>query len=857
MGLKARKLVLSLCLVWICEPLLGNCQAQDVSDGLPVLPSALSRVHLLTASPFKANVNSDSTTSFSSDAHHVRFHLTEVAPDDDNAVGMQFMRHLIEDQQAIWTSPFRLTPGDGSWLVPLAATTAGFIATDPATARAVSNNTTTINHYRTFSNYGIAGMIAAGGGMYVWGKMTHDEHKRETGLLAGEAAINAFGVNTVLQYTFQRARPYQDNGSGHFFDGGSSFPSDHAVVAWSIASVIAHEYPGPLTDLLAYGGATAISVSRVMGKEHFPSDVLVGSAIGWLMGREVYRLHHNPDLGGGSWPPLSGDEEEHHEPANMGSPFVPLDSWIYPALDRLAALGYIAASFEGMKPWTRIECAHLVEEAADNVESQPSPPGDAFALLERLQQEFAYEIGLFKGQENLTANIDSIYARGVSISGPALTDSYHFGQTVSYDFGRPFERGLNGQVGGSFSAAAGPMTLYVRTEYQHAPSAPALPPAAVAVIAERDAVPAPPDVPVPSVDQIALLDAYVGVNLDNWEISLGRQSIDWGPGEGGSLIWSDNIQPMNMARIVNPEPFELPGFLRFLGPTRVDQFFGRLEGQYYIRRPFMIGQKVSFKPLPSLELGFSRTLEIGGDGPGATPLTGGNLVRGLFGRVAPGTNSVPGHSQSEFDWTFYVPRVNNYLVFYGDMYAADDPMPWFNPPKNPFCPGLYITRFPKLSKLDLHIEAADTESPGFGNHTLISLEGTSGNTGDLNYWNGEYRDGSTYNSFLIGNTVGRDGIAFQGWMNYWFSPRNVLGFTYKNSVVRSQFIPGGGAWQDYAWSDDLHLKSGFYLKSEIQYEHISHYPILFNGPQRNVTAILELGFEPRERRVAVQGDDRP
>lgn len=857
MRLKGRRLVLSLCLVWVCEPLLGNCRAQELNGGLRPQPDAPRHVRLLPQDVFDADLNSGSAASTSSDVKHVTFHLPEAARDDDNTLGLPLIHHLVTDQEAIWTSPFRLKPGDGSWLIPLGAATAGFIATDPATARAISNNTATINHYRTFSNYGIAGMIAAGGGMYVWGKMTHDEHKRETGLLAGEATIDAIGVNSLFKFAFERERPYQGNGYGHFFSGGTSFPSDHAVAAWSIASVIAHEYPGPMTDFLAYGAATAISASRVMGKEHFPSDVLVGSAIGWLIGREVYRLHHNPDLGGGSWPPLSGGEEERREPANMGSPFVPLDSWIYPAIDRLAALGYVSTSFEAMKPWTRIECAHLVEEAAQAVEGEPSPSSSVDALVLRLEQEFEYEIGLFKGQENLTANLDSVYAREVSISGPALTDSYHFGQTVSYDFGRPFERGFNGQIGGSFSAAAGPMTLYVRAEYQHAPFAPALPPAAVAVIAERDAVPAPPDVPVPAIDQLALLDAYVAVNLDNWEISLGRQSIDWGPGAGGSLIWSDNIQPMNMARIVNPEPLELPGFLRFLGPMRVDQFFGRLEGQYYIRRPFIIGQKVSFKPFPSLELGFGRTLEIGGRGPGATPLNGGNLLRGLFGRVAPGTNSVPGHSQSEFDWTFYVPGVGNYLVFYGDMYAADDPVPWFNPPKNPFRPGLYITHFPKLPKLDIHIEAADTESPGFNNPVLAPLEGTSQNTGDLNYWNGEYRDGSTYNGFLIGNTVGRDGLALQGWLNYWISPRNVIGFTYKNSTVRPQFIPGGGAWQDYTWTDDLNLKSGFYLKSEVQYEHISHYPILFNGPQNNVTAILEFGFSPREHRVAVQGADQP
>jgi len=785
------------------------------------------------------------------------FQIPKVERDDNNTLGTQFIEHLASDQEDIWTSPFHLHWGDASWLLPLGEATAGFIATDPATARAIPNNTTTINHYRSFSNYAVGGLVAAGGGMYVWGKITHDEHKRETGLLAGEAAIDAVGVNTLLKFTFQRERPYQDQGNGHFFSGGSSFPSDHAVAAWSIASVIAHEYPGPLTDFLAYGAATAISVSRVMGKEHYPSDVLVGSAVGWLIGREVYRLHHNPDLGGGSWAPLSGGEEKRREPDDMGSPFVPLDSWIYPALDRLAALGYVQTSFEGMKPWTRIECAHLVEEAAENVESQPSAIGDADALAARLEREFSYEIGLFKGGENLTANLDSVYARAVSISGPALTDGYHFGQTLSYDFGRPFERGTNGQIGASFSASAGPATLYVRAEYQHAPTAPALPPAAIDVIALRDGVPPPPDVPVPAVDRLALLDAYFAVNLDDWEISLGRQSIDWGPGVAGSLIWSDNIQPMNMARIVNPHPFELPGPLKFLGPMRVDQFFGRMEGHYYIRRPFILGQKISFKPLPSLELGFARTLEIGGDGPGATPITTGNLIRGVFGRVAPGTNTVPGHSQSEFDWTFYVPGVNNYLVFYGDLYAADDPIPWLNPSKNPFRPGIYITHFPGIPNLDFHLEAADTQSPGFSNPVLTPLEGGPTNHGDLNYWNGEYRDGSTYNGFLIGNTVGRDGRAIQAWANYWLSPRDTLGFMYKHSTVSADFIPGGGAWQDYAVSDSLQLKSGFYLKSELQYEHISHYPILFNGPQHNVSAIVELGFSPRERRIEMQGSDRP
>jgi membrane-associated phospholipid phosphatase len=842
-----RKFVLGWCLVLMGEPLVGNCWAQDASSATAASVSTA------------ANTDSSSTTMRLTQDTSSQNPPAE-GTDNDNAVGIQFIKNLATDQKAIWTSPFHLQWGDASWLVPLGEATAAFIATDPSTARALSNNPSTLNHYRTFSNYGLGSYVAAGAGFYVWGRITHDDHKRETGVLTAEAMIDSFGVNTALQYAFGRERPYQDSGEGLFWHGGTSFPSDHAMLAWSAASVIAHEYPGTMTDLLVYGMATAVTVSRVLGKEHYPSDALVGSAIGWLIGHEVYRLHHNPELGGSGWEDLSGSDqgEKQRDPKNMGSPFVPLDSWVYPVLDRLAALGYVNTLFEGMRPWTRLECARLTEEVAERMADHPDGGTGAEALEARLEQEFAYEFGLLEGEENLTANVESVYARAVSISGPPLTDGYHFGQTIAYDFGRPFERGTNAQAGGAFTASAGPVTVYVRAEYQHAPAAPAPSPAVINVIALRDAVPPPPDVPVPEINQVTLLDAYLAVNLSNWEISLGRQSLDWGPGPGGSLIWNDNIQPMNMARIVNPEPFQLPSFLHFLGPMKFDQFFGRLEGHTYIRRPFLLGQKISFKPLPSLELGFARTFEIGGDGPGATPLNTTQFVHGFFGRVFPGTNSVPGHSQSEFDWTFYVPKVRNYIVFYGDMYAADDPIPWFNPPKNPFRPGIYITRFPKLPKLDFHMEAADTESPGFDNPVLTPLEGSPTNHGDLNYWNGQYRDGSTYNQFLIGNTVGRDGRAIQAWTNYWISPRDTLQFSYKHSIVRAAFIPGGGAWQDYNIENDLYTTSGFYVRAIFQYEHISSYPLLFpNGPQQNFSVSLELGFLSKPHGLTRRGPSQP
>jgi len=776
----------------------------------------------------------------------------KLKPDSSSvSLGVPLFKNLVSDQKAIWTSPFHLRWADGSWLFPLAAATGGFLATDRAVPPAVSTDPKKVNRYTSFSNYGVYSLVGAAGGLYMWSKISHDDHQRETGILAGEAAIDSLGVNTVFKYAFGRARPNEDHGLGNFFQHSDSFPSDHSAVAWSVASVLAHEYPGPLTQVAVYGMATAVSASRVLGRQHFPTDVVVGAAIGWLIGRQVYRAHHDPELGGGGWDPLSGNDEgeERRQPRNMGSPFVPLDSWVYAAFERLASLRYVNTQIMGLKPWTRMECARLTEEAAEELPQREILNEEAARLENRLSQEFAYEMNLLGGGRNFTANLESVYARAVSISGPPLTDGYHFGQTVAYDFGRPFERGTNGQAGGSFSAAAGPVALYVRAEYQHAPSAPGRSPAIVNFISQADGLVAVGGPPIPisqipagpinPVNRPRLLDAYVTANLGNWQLVLGKQSLSWAPGSH-SMTWSNNAEPVNMVRLVNPEPFRLPSFLSHLGPVRIDQFFGRLVGHPYIPRPFVYGQKVNIKLFPFLELGFGRRTMIGG--AGGESLNASNLFHSIFDipskRIADG--GPPGDNETEMDWTFYVPKLRNYVVLYGDAYAEDTILPIKDPARNPWHPGLYITRIPGIHNLDFHIEGVSTEQAGLFNN--------QGNHGLFNYWNTAYHDGNTNGGNLIGNTVGRDGRAIQGWLTYWISPRNTVQFIYKHNTVSSDFVPGGGAWQDYGLSNQMYLQNGFYLKSELQCENISRYPMLFRGPQRNFTAVLEVGFSPNRKK---------
>src|SRR5215470_15789536 len=389
--------------------------------------------------------------------------------------------NLPGDQKAIWTSPSRLRPHDALWFAPTIATFGVLIGSDRHSMARAQSTPDAINTSENVANAGIATLLAVPAGMYVFGSWQGNSRQRETGLLAGEAVMNAYAVGEAIKLITGRDRPSVGNGEGKFFSSWSSpsFPSTHSILSWASASVIAHEYPGPLTQLLAYGTAGAVSAARWGGQKHFFSDVAIGAALGWYMGREVYRSHsHYSDADMakyGTFVRVEEDESEAHladRTRMMGSSYLPLDSWAYPALERLAALGYIHTASLSLRPWTRLECARLILEAANHGAASDAP-AEVRELYESLSQEFAYESQLMNGQQNLNAQEESAYSRFLGISGAPLTDNYHFGQTLLNDYGRPYEKGFNAADGASGYATAGPLVLYVRGEYQSSPSAPA------------------------------------------------------------------------------------------------------------------------------------------------------------------------------------------------------------------------------------------------------------------------------------------------------------------------------------------------------------------------------------------------
>ena len=209
------------------------------------------------------------------------------------------VRDFFHDQAGIWTSPLRVKPQDALWLLPLAAATGVSLHYDAQTLANVSTSPNRIRISNDVSNAGTYGAIGAAGATYIFGKITRNETARETGVLSLEAIADASVVTEVLKLATNRQRPSYGTGNGPFWPDGTavyttdgSFPSEHATVSWAFAHVVADETPGRLwLHLGLYAAATAVSVTRVTSRNHFPSDVVVGSAIGYLVGGYVYRQH--------------------------------------------------------------------------------------------------------------------------------------------------------------------------------------------------------------------------------------------------------------------------------------------------------------------------------------------------------------------------------------------------------------------------------------------------------------------------------------------------------------------------------------------------------------------------------------
>jgi len=210
---------------------------------------------------------------------------------------------IVKDQIPIWTSPIRIRPHDLLWLLPFGAATGTTLATDTDAMRDLSHDRTFNKDNVNASNYLLGSEIAVPVALFGIGVFKGNAHARETGILSGEALADAVVVEEVSKIIMRRERPLVNNAAGDFFapnvGAHGSFPSSHSTLAWSVAAVVAGEYPSKWVEAGVYTAATGVSLTRVLGQEHFPTDVLVGGVAGWLIGHYVFKKHSRSHLAHG------------------------------------------------------------------------------------------------------------------------------------------------------------------------------------------------------------------------------------------------------------------------------------------------------------------------------------------------------------------------------------------------------------------------------------------------------------------------------------------------------------------------------------------------------------------------------
>lgn len=215
-------------------------------------------------------------------------------PSPTPSLEREFFKNILRDQKAIWTAPFHLERSDAKWVIPAGIGFMALVTTDRITGDKIFEANRQVNASRAISHAGsVYGLGAVATTFYLLGRKNNDYRARETGLLSAEALVDSMITEEALKQITQRARPSAGGERSEFFDGGTSFPSGHSTQAWAVAAVIASEYKHrPAVQIAAYGIASAVSVARFTVHKHYLSDVVAGSALGYGIGKFVFKAHH-------------------------------------------------------------------------------------------------------------------------------------------------------------------------------------------------------------------------------------------------------------------------------------------------------------------------------------------------------------------------------------------------------------------------------------------------------------------------------------------------------------------------------------------------------------------------------------
>jgi hypothetical protein len=569
-----------------------------------------------------------------------------------------------------------------------------------------------------------------------------------------------------------------------------------------------------------------------------------------------------PTAGVGSTSSTSNETDpDCYVSAGIGSPYIPVDSWVYPAVMRLYSLGYLDTVYLNMRPWTRANLKRTLDETNDYLaDADPSPVRDeAEELFDKLMRELRSDAADNCQKEKASARVESIYSVARGISGTPLRDSFHLGSTIVNDYGRPYESGFTNYSGASGYATSGRFALYLRGEFQGSPSAAGYGPTLTAQLASLDnttnyfshdcwlygmsCTPMPasqqttiPAGPIASVLRSRFIEAYVSAQYLGHVFSFGKQDEWLGPGLGGGMAYSNNAENPYLFHINRIEPLNVPFLSSLTGPFRYEFMVGPLKGHTYPKNPWVHIEKVSFRPTKNLEFGFERTAIWGGQLH--TPITVKSFLRSFFSFTAPeqpeekDSDRDPGARFGAFDFSYRLPFVRNWLTLYADSEVHDDVSPIDAPRRASWRPGLYLSHVPGIPKLDIRAEAAYTDPP------VSSSKG-----GNFMYVEAIQRQGYTNSGQMFGDWIGREDKGGQGWITYHLSGNEWVQVGVRAQKAAKDFIPGGTTLGNVDVQVVKRIKNDLEINGRFTYEHWKA-PIYLPGQQTVTATTIQVTWFP-------------
>ena len=295
-------IILLLFFAGIMLPDVAHCQTKPL-EALPSLPSpardpsgsfleARFDISNLPAGAFARDARRKDSPGQAATSSSPQIQMQE---SDHHGLVMRSVKRTLEDQKELYLTPFK--PANFKWDALELGGTAALIASD----RHIEPHIGTAHYtfYQATSDIAIAGLGATLGGVWIWGIKGDHPHAKETGNLELETLVNTFLIYTPMQLLAARQRPGEGNGNGDFWKHhniNTSFPGGHAMFTFAMATVVSHEYSQKWVQVLAYSAASIVTVTRFMARDHWASDMFIGSALGIGIGSHIFHAHCDPDL---------------------------------------------------------------------------------------------------------------------------------------------------------------------------------------------------------------------------------------------------------------------------------------------------------------------------------------------------------------------------------------------------------------------------------------------------------------------------------------------------------------------------------------------------------------------------------